>query len=82
MSWVNAYWAENVREDYKATLEIIAIDNGTALSEISTLFSNQRIPVFALNARQTSDGRISMSVTIAVANTDHLNSVISKISDI
>lgn len=78
--WVNAYWEENVREDYKATLEIIAIDNGTALSEISTLFSNQRIPIFALNARQTSDGRISMSVTIGVANTDHLNSVISKIS--
>ena len=78
--WVNAYWADNIQEDYKATLEIVAIDNGTALAEVSVILSNQRIPIFALNAKQTADGRLGMTVTIGVTNTDHLNSVIHKIS--
>lgn len=76
--WVNAYWADNIKEDFKASLEIMAMDNGMALAEVSTILSNMRIPIFALNARQTPDGRLSMSVTIGVNNTDHLNSVITK----
>lgn len=76
--WVNAYWADNIKEDFKATLEIVAIDTGSALAEISMQLTNQRIPVYELNAKQTSDGRIAMTITIGVNNTDHLNSVISR----
>ncbi len=77
--WVNAYWADNIAEDFKASLEIIAMDNGTAYAEIATTLSNMRVPIFALNAKQTTDGRLAMNVTISVNNIDHLNSVISKI---
>lgn len=77
--WVNAYWADNIKEDFKATLEIISIDNGMALADVSTVLSNMRVPIFALNAKQTSDKRLAMTVTVGVNNTDHLGSIISKL---
>ncbi len=77
--WVNAYWADNIKEDFKATLEIVSIDNGMALADVSTVLSNMRVPIFALNARQTSDKRLAMTVTVGVNNTDHLGSIISKL---
>ncbi|MEG3030393.1 MAG: bifunctional (p)ppGpp synthetase/guanosine-3',5'-bis(diphosphate) 3'-pyrophosphohydrolase [Oscillospiraceae bacterium] len=78
--WVNAYWAENIREDFKATLEVVALDNGAALAEVSMMLNNQRVPIFELNAKQTGDGRLAMTVTIGVNNTEHLNSVMSRFS--
>ncbi|MEG1862067.1 MAG: bifunctional (p)ppGpp synthetase/guanosine-3',5'-bis(diphosphate) 3'-pyrophosphohydrolase [Oscillospiraceae bacterium] len=76
--WVKAHWADDVKEDFKATLELVAMDNGTALAEVSTVLSNMRVPIFSLNAKQTTDGRLAMSLTIGVNNTDHLTSVITK----
>ena len=77
--WVNAYWADNIREDFKASLELIAIDNGMALAEVSMQLGNMRVPIYAMNAKQTADKRLAMSITIGVNNTDHLNSIISKL---
>lgn len=77
--WLNAYWADNIKEDFKASLEIVSMDNGMALVDVSTLLSNMRVPVFALNAKRTTDKRLAISVTIGVNNTDHLGSIISKL---
>ena len=77
--WVNAYWADDIKEDFKASLEIMALDNGMALVEVSTQLGTMRVPIFELNAKQTSDKRLAMSVTIGVTNTDHLNAIISKL---
>ncbi len=78
--WVNAYWADDIKEDFKATLEIVAMDNGMAFAEVSNILNNVRVPIFALNARQTSDKRLGMNVTIGVANTEHLNSIIARLN--
>ncbi len=77
--WVNAYWADNIKEDFKASLELTAIDNGMALVEVSSQLGNMRVPIFELNAKQTSDKRLEMHVTIGVNNTDHLNAIIAKL---
>ena len=77
--WVKAYWADDIAEDFKAGLEIVAMDNGMALAEVSTALGNMRVPIYALNAKQTSDKRLAMSVTVGVTNTDHLNSIIAKL---
>jgi len=42
--------------------------------------TNNRVPVFALNARQMADHRIEMSITIGVNNTEHLSSIMNKLS--
>ncbi len=77
--WVNAYWADNIKEDFKASLELTALDNGMALVEVSTQLGNMRVPIFELNAKQTPDKRLEMHVTIGVNNTDHLNSIIARL---
>ncbi len=78
--WVRALWAEDVKEDFRATLEIVALDNGMALTEVLNQLSNMRVPVFALNARQTSDMRTAITTTVGVANTEHLTSIITKLN--
>ncbi len=80
--WVNAYWADNIKEDFKASLELMALDNGMALVDVSTQLGNMRVPIFELNAKQTSDKRLQMSVTIGVNNTDHLNSIIARLKKV
>ncbi len=78
--WLNAYWAENIKEEFKASLEIVALDSGAAYIEVTNVLSSMRIPIFELNAKQATDKRLSMSLTISVANTEHLNSVIARLS--
>ncbi len=77
--WVHAYWADNIKEDFKASLELTALDNGMALAEVSMQLGNMRVPIYAMNAKQTADKRLAMSITIGVNNTDHLNSIITKL---
>ena len=77
--WVRAYWADDIAEDFKASLEIVAMDNGMALAEVTTQLGTMRVPMYALNAKQTSDRRLAINVTIGVTNTDHLNSIIGKL---
>ena len=78
--WVNAYWADNIREDFKATLDIVALETPTMVGDVSMMLTSSRVPVYALNARQMADHRIEMSVTIGVTNTEHLTSVINKLT--
>ena len=77
--WVHAYWADDIKEDFKANLEIVSMDDGMALADVSTSLSNMRVPIFSLNARRTTDKRLTMNVTIGVTNTDHLQSIIAKL---
>ena len=41
-----------------------------------------RVPIYALNARQADNGRASMSVTLGITNTEHLNNVLAKLRKI
>ena len=77
--WVNAYWADGVKESFKSTLEIIAIDRPGLIADISALISGMKVPIYAFSARQNSDGRSSILVTIGINNIDHLGSVIARI---
>ena len=80
--WVRAYWADNVKESFKSTLEILAMDRDTIFADISGAIANMRVPIFALNARQTMDGHITMTVLVGINNTEHLNAVIARLKKI
>jgi GTP pyrophosphokinase len=66
--WVKAYWETGIRETFTATLEIISLDSVKCISEVTTQLGNMRVPVSAMNMRNTKDGRMQMSITIAVNN--------------
>ncbi|MEG0166510.1 MAG: bifunctional (p)ppGpp synthetase/guanosine-3',5'-bis(diphosphate) 3'-pyrophosphohydrolase [Ruthenibacterium sp.] len=77
--WVGAFWADSVKESFKSTLEIFAMDRAGLTADIAILIAEMRLPCYALNARQMADGRATMRITIGVNNTEHLNTVIAKL---
>ncbi len=80
--WVRAHWEASVRETFTATLEIISLDSVKCISEVTTQLGNMRVPVSAMNMRNTRDGRMQMSITIAVNNAEHLSNVIERLRKI
>ncbi len=77
--WVQARWDDGVKESFKSTLEISAMDRNGLFTDVSALLGDMRIPIYAINARQTTDGRATMTVTIGITNIEHLNSVIQRL---
>ena len=50
--WVKAYWADSVKDSYKAGLEIIALNRNELLQDVLAALADIRVPIYALNARQ------------------------------
>lgn len=80
--WVKSYWAEDIRENYKATLSIEALDRGGLVSDVALALGDMRVPIYAMNARQADKGYAVMTVTIGTNNTEHLNNVVARLSKI
>ena len=80
--WVNASWAETVKESYKATLIIDALDRDGLVGDVAVALSDMRVPIYAINARSADRGCAVMNLTIGINNTDHLNNVVSRLSKI
>ena len=77
--WVRAYWEDTKQENYKATLELTAMDRNGLVGDVAAALTDLRVPVYAMNARAVDNGRASMSMTIGIASTEHLNSVLAKL---
>ena len=80
--WLRAHWAEDVKESFKSTLEVSAIDRGGLMADVAGLIAEMRLPCYAMSARQLSDGRAAMTMTIGINNTEHLNNVIARIKKV
>ena len=77
--WVRAYWEDTKQENYKATLELTAMDRSGLVGDVAMALTDLRVPVYAMSARAVDNGRASMSLTIGIASTEHLNSVLAKL---
>ncbi len=77
--WVRAYWEDTKQENYKATLELTAMDRSGLVGDVAMALTELRVPVYAMSARAVDNGRASMSLTISIASTEHLNSVLAKL---
>ncbi len=80
--WLRAYWADSVTENFKSTLEVSALDRDGLFADVSGLVNEMRLPCYAINARQISDGRAMMTLTVGINNIEHLNTVISRMKKI
>jgi GTP pyrophosphokinase len=79
---VNAHWAESVKESFKSSLEISAMDRDGLMADVAGLIAEMHLPCYAISARQLADGRATMALTIGVNNTEHLNTVIARLRKI
>ena len=62
--WVKAYWADSVKDSYKAGLEIIALNRNELLQDVLAALADIRVPIYALNARQVENNCAVVSLTI------------------
>ena len=79
--WVKAYWADSVKESYKAGLEILALDRNDLLKDVLNALSDMRVPIYNMNARQVENYGI-VNLTIGINNTDHVDRVVARLSKI
>ena len=80
--WVKAYWADSVKDSYKAGLEIIALNRNELLQDVLAALADIRVPIYAVNARQVENGCAMVSLTIGINNTEHLNRVVARLSKV
>ncbi len=80
--WIRSYWEENIKESYKATLVIDALDRDGLLSDVAINLGDMRVPIYAINARPTEHGVAQMCITIGTNNTEHLNNVVTRLRKI
>ena len=80
--WVKAYWADSVKDSYKAGIEIIALNRNELLQDVLSALADIRVPIYAMNARQVENNCAVVSLTIGINNTEHLNRVVARLSKV
>ena len=80
--WVKSYWADDAKEDYKATLELGCMDRANLLSDVALALGDMRVPIYSLSARAADQGRARMSLTVGIMNTVHLNNVVARLKKV
>jgi len=80
--WIEVQWANQVKEEFKTTLEIVANHIPGVLMNVTQQLYNLRISVHSLNSRELKDGTDVIYATITIQGLEHLNAVISKLSNI
>ena len=80
--WVKAYWADSVKDSYKAGIEIIALNRNELLQDVLAALADIRVPIYAVNARQVENNCAMVSLTIGINNTEHLNRVVARLSKV
>ena len=80
--WVPVHWEDSVKEEFKATLHIVAMNRQALLADITTQLASMHVMIHAINAREPKDGSVSMTVTVGVNGLEHLKTVITRLSKI
>ena len=80
--WVRAYWEDSTKENYKASLDIDALSRDGLVGDIAMALGEMRVPIYAMNARQETNGRATMELIIGITNTEHLNNVVARLRKI
>ncbi|MEE1280373.1 MAG: bifunctional (p)ppGpp synthetase/guanosine-3',5'-bis(diphosphate) 3'-pyrophosphohydrolase [Oscillospiraceae bacterium] len=81
--WVRVHWASVTRSSsYDVTLNIWANSRSNLLLDISAQFAQMRVPIHSITAKDTKDGRSYFHLSISTEGTEHLKSIIDRLSKI
>ena len=80
--WVNAYWNQNVREDYKATLQLTCLSRVGLMAEVAMQVANMRVNITSISTHDMKDGRTIVELTVNVSGIDHLKNLIQRIEKV
>ncbi len=80
--WINAHWAEKVKETFKSTIDIYCTDRAGLIADISIALNNMHVPIHALIAKELKDRHTGIQITMGISGLDQLNSIITNIKKI
>ena len=80
--WVNAHWNGNVKEEYKATLQLTCLSRVGLMAEVAVQVANMRVNITSISTHDMKDGRTIVELTVNVSGVDHLKNLISRIEKI
>lgn len=80
--WVNVHWANQVKDEFESTLEIVATDRTSLLADITAQLSSMHIFIHSFNFRHTKDGNAIIYPRVTVNGLEHLKTVMARLSKI
>lgn len=80
--WVNAYWNQNVKEEYKATLQLTCLSRVGLMADVAMQVANMRVNITSISTHDMKDGRAIVELTVNVSGIDHLKNLISRIEKV
>ena len=81
--WVRAHWAGDVKDDFKSTLHIVAVDRAGLLADVTQQLSAMKINIHALNSRQERNSQNAfISATISINGLPQLQNIIERLQKI
>ncbi len=80
--WVNAHWNQNVKEEYKATLQLTCLSRVGLMAEVAVQVANMRVNITSIATHDMKDGRTIIELTVNVSGIDHLKNLISRIEKV
>ena len=81
--WVKAHWEGDVKDDFKSTLHIVAVDRPGLLADVTQQLSAMKINIHALNSRQERNSQNAfISATISINGLPQLQNIIERLSKI
>ncbi len=80
--WVNVQWADEVKETFKSTVEILAHDRAGMIADVTVALSNMHLQIHELNARELKDGYVGIHVTIGISGKEHLQNIMNNLTRI
>lgn len=80
--WVCVTWNNDVKKEFKASLQITALSRIGLMADVSVQLANMRVNINEISTRDAKDGRSTIYMTITVSNVDHLKNVISRIEKV
>ena len=80
--WVKAYWADDAKEDYKATLELDCITRDGLILDVAMVLSTARVRVKEMSGKDLPGGRSAITIRFEVKDVAELESVRTKLLNI
>ncbi len=80
--WVMAHWENAVDGEFKASLQIHAMNRQGLLADITTMLAQMRVMIHAINARDPQLDEATVYLTICVNSLDHLQYVTGRLAQI
>lgn len=80
--WISARWDSAVKETFKSTLQILAIDREALLADLTIQLASMHVMIHNVNARELKGGNCQITITLSIQSLEHLKSIAAKLSKV